>query len=126
MKNTLKIDFDTKTIIMDRTFAKKVEDTRSDEYLHLQAVRKDYPDYRVITRKIKTNPNKETYSGLTYGYMEDYILSHGDDKAIQDAFAEYRKLREIARCHGKGFGYPVIKHWFLERYPEIESFGVAA
>ena len=34
MKNTLKIDFDTKTIIMDRTFAKKVEDTSSDEYLH--------------------------------------------------------------------------------------------
>ena len=126
MKNTLKIDFDNKTIVMDRTFAEKVKDTRSDEYLHLQTVRKDYPDYRVITRKIKTNPNKQTYSGLTYAYMEDYILNHGDNDASKKAYSEYRELRNIAKCHGKGKGYPVIKQWFLERYPEIESFGVAA
>ncbi len=126
MKNTLKIDFDNKTIIMDRTFAKKVEDTRSDEYLHLQTVRKDYPDYRVIARQIKRNPNKKTYSGLTYEYMENYILTHGDDAAVQKALAEYRELRLIAKCHGKGKGYPVIKQWFLEKYDEIEDFGFAA
>ena len=126
MKNTLKIDFDTKTIIMDRTFAKKVEDTRSDEYLHLQTVRKDYPDYRVIARQIKRNPDKKTYSGLTYEYMENYILGHGSDAEVQEALSEYRELRQIAKCHGKGKGYPVIKQWFLERYPKIEDFGVAA
>ena len=126
MKNTLKIDFDTKTIIMDRTFAKKVGDTRSDEYLHLQTVRKDYPDYRVITRQIKRNPNKKTYSGLTYEYMENYILHHCNDAEVQKALSEYRELRLIAKCHGKGKGYPVIKQWFLEKYDEIEDFGVAA
>ena len=66
MKNTLRINFDTKTIIMDRTFAKKSKDTRSDEYIHLQTVRKDYPDYRVITRTIKKNPDKKTYRGLSF------------------------------------------------------------
>ena len=126
MKNTLKIDFDTKTIIMDRSFAQKVGDTRSDEYLHLQTVRKDYPDYRVITRQIKRNPNKKTYSGLTYEYMENYILHHGSDAEVQKALSEYRELRLIAKCHGKGKGYPVIKQWFLEKYDEIEDFGVAA
>ena len=125
MKNTLKIDFDNKTIIMDRTFAKKVEDTRSDEYSHLQIVRKDYPDYRVITRTIKRNPNKKTYNGLTYEYIENYILGHGNDEEVQEALSEYRKLREIAKCHGKGKGYPVIKQWFLNRYDEIEQFGQA-
>ena len=126
MKNTLKIDFNNKLIVMDRTFAKKVEDTRSDEYLHLQTVRKDYPDYRVIARQIKRNPNKKTYSGLTYAYMENYILSHGNDAEVQEALSEYRELRMIAKCHGKGQGYPVIKQWFLERYDEIEDFGMAA
>ena len=126
MKNTLKIDFSTKRIIMDRTFAKKVEDTRSDEYIHLQAVRNDYPDYIVVTRSIKRNPSKKTYNGLTYGYMEDYILNHGSDAEVQEALSEFRKLREIARCHGKGKGYPVIKQWFLNRYEEIEEFGMAA
>lgn len=126
MKNTLKIDFNNKTIVMDRTFAKKVEDTRSDEYLHLQTVRKDYPDYRVITRTIKRNPNKKTYNGLTYEYMENYILGHGTDEEVQKALSEYRELRLIAKCHGKGKGYPVIKQWFLEKYDEIEDFGIAS
>ena len=126
MKNTLKIDFSNKTIVMDRTFAERVKDTRSDEYLHLQTVRQDYPDYMVITRTIKRNPNKETYRGLTYEFMENYILNHGDDATVQKALAEYRELRLIAKCHGKGKGYPVIKQWFLEKYDEIEEFGMVA
>ena len=63
MKNTLKIDRENALIIMDRTFAKLSENTRSEEYAHLQQVRKDYPTYKVTTRQIKKNPNKETYKG---------------------------------------------------------------
>lgn len=127
MKNTLKIDFDKKLIIMDRTFASKAKNTNSDEYKKLQAVRKDYEkeEFTVITRTIKHNSEKKTYRGLTYAYMENYILSNGDDAEVQEALAEYRKLREIARCQ-RGKGYPVIKRWFLKRYPEIEEFEMAA
>ena len=50
MKNTLRIDHDARTIVMDRTFAKYAENTMSDEYAHLQRVRKDYPNYSVIQR----------------------------------------------------------------------------
>lgn len=59
MKNTLKIDRNKKMIIMDRTFAKLSEDTRSEEYAHLQSVRRDYPTYTVVRREIKKNPSKE-------------------------------------------------------------------
>lgn len=126
MKNLLKINFNNKTIVMDRTFAKKCEDTRSDEYIHLQNVRNDYPDYRVITREIRRNPDKKTYNGLTYDYIEKYILSHGSDAEVQAALSEYRELRLIAQCHKRGAGYPVIKQWFLEKYPEIEDFKTVA
>ena len=126
MKNTLKMDYNNKLIIMDRTFAKKSEDTRSDEYAHLQNVRKDYPDFRVTTRTIRRNPNKQTYRGLTYDYMENYILGHGNDAEVQEALAEYRELRQIANCHSRGYRYPVIKQWFLDRYPEIVDFSEAA
>ena len=122
MKNTLRIDFDNKAIIMDRTFAKKCENTHSEEYKHLQTVRKDYPEYTVITRTIKRNPNKETYKGLTYEYMEDYILSHGTEAEIAKSLKEYRELRLITKCHGRGFRYPTIKKWFLEKYPAIDEF----
>lgn len=124
MKNTLKVDFSKELIIMDRTFAKLSEDTSSTEYAKLQCVRKDYPDFKVITRTIKRNPDKNTYKGLTYAYMEKYILGSGDDDEVKEALFEYRRLREIGECH-KGKSYPVIKKWFLERYPEIENFRVA-
>ena len=126
MKNTLKIDYENKYIVMDRTFAKLVANTRSDEYAELQRVRKDYPDFKVIRRTIKTNPNKQTYPHLTYAYMENYILHHIDADEVQEALSEYRELREIAKVYGKGKGYPVIKRWFLNRFEEIKEFGMDA
>ena len=36
MKNVLKLNHTNCTIVMDRTFAKRSENTRSEEYAHLQ------------------------------------------------------------------------------------------
>jgi len=119
MRSSLKIDFETNTIKMDRIFAKRVEDTYSEEYKHLQEVRKQYPDYKVIRRTIKRNPNKECYRGLTYKYMESYIESHDDD--TNSIMEKYKELRLHAECHS--IRYPNIKAWFLNQFPEIDSFG---
>ena len=124
MKNTLRINHIERKIVMDRTFAKHAEDTRSEEYAHLQNVRRDYPTYEVILRKIKTNPNKESYKGLTYEYMERYILSHEEKENMIAVLEEYRELRLISECHSRSHRYPVIKKWFLNKYPEIEMFGM--
>lgn len=124
MKNTLRINHIERKIVMDRTFAKNAEDTRSEEYAHLQNVRRDYPSYDVILRQIKKNPNKECYKGLTYDYMERYILSHEEKENMIAVLEEYRELRLISECHSKGHRYPVIKKWFLNKYPEIEMFGM--
>ena len=126
MKNTLRVDFNNKTIIMDRTFAKNCENTESREYAHLQTVRKDYPDFCVTLRKIKRNPNKETYKGLSYAFMQEYILHHGSEAEIAKNLNDYRELRWIAKCHQNGHGYANIKSWFLETYPEITEFSIAA
>jgi hypothetical protein len=64
MKNTLKLNHENHTIVMDRTFAKYAENTRSEEYAHLQRVRQDYPMYEVIRRKITRNTEMEHYSIL--------------------------------------------------------------
>lgn len=126
MKNTLKINHENKTIVMDRTFAKFAENTRSDEYAHLQQVRRDYPDYTVSLRTIKRNPEKETYKGLTYEYMEDYILRHESEENALAIIKEFNELRTISKCHKQGLRYPTIKRWFLEKYPEIVDFAKIA
>lgn len=123
MKNTLKIDFEAGKIIMDRTFAQKCANTRSEEYAQLQSVRRDYPTFAVVTRTIKKNPSKETYAGLTYQYMEDYIITHEDKETVDAVLNEFAEMRLIAACHSKAFRYPTIKKWFLQKYPEIAKFG---
>ena len=120
MKNTLRLNHTERTIVMDKTFAKFAANTMSAEYAHLQQVRQDYPLYTVVQRHIRKNTKQEHYHGLTYRYMEDYIASHGsaEDRRIYDE----KKL--ISECHSKSFRYPVIRSWFLERFPEIKTFGV--
>ena len=124
MKNYAKIDHTNRTIIMDRTFAKNAEIVGSPEYNQLQACRKDYPTYTVVQRHIKRNPAKECYRGLTYEYMEDYIMTHGPNETRLANYKEFNEMRLISECHGKAFRYPVIKNWFMEKYPEIANYGL--
>ena len=123
MKNTLKINHADRVITMDRTFAKNAENTRSEEYAHLQSVRRDYPSYTVVRREIKKNPNKECWKGLTYDYMRDYIILHSTPEEEAAAVAEFNEMRLISECHSKCYRYPVIKKWFLAKYPEVAEFG---
>ena len=124
MKNTLKLNHADRTIVMDKTFAKFALDTRTDEYKHLQEVRRDYPNYIVIQRQIHRNTDKKTYHGLTYKYMEDYIKSHGTKEERETNLADFNEKVLISKCHGKAYRYPVIKQWFLDLYPDIRDFGL--
>lgn len=119
MKNYVKIDYANRQIIMDRTFARLAKIVGSEEYNLLQTARRDYEGFHVVTRTIRRNDKKECYRGLTYDYMERYILLH--DKA-DERKKEFDELRLISKCHSKR--YPVIKQWFLQQYPEISEFGM--
>ena len=126
MKNTLKINHAERTITMDRTFDKTAENPMRAEYSHLQSVRRDYPTYTVVRRQIKKNPNKECYKGLTYEYMENYITTHEEGENRVLVLKEFAEMRLISDCHSKAHRSPVIKNWFLNKYPEIANFGMAA
>ena len=125
MTNVLKVRHDERQLVMDRTFAKNAENCASEEYNLLQRVRNDYPTYTVITRQIKRNSNKKTYKGLTYEYMEEYIMGHGTSEEIKKNLHEFNEMVLISKCHGKGYRYPIIKSWFLEKFPEIAAFGAS-
>ena len=52
--------------------------------------------------------------------MENYIESHDDDK--KTIMKEYKEMRLISDCHS--VRYPVVKNWFLDKYPKIKQFGM--
>ena len=124
MTNYLRVDAVNRQLVMDKTFAKNAQIVGSAEYDMLQRARSDYATYSVVTRQIKRNLNKESYRGLTYQYMEDYIAAHEDYETAKAVLDELEEMRLISQCHSKAFRYPTIKKWFLERYPEVRNFGV--
>ena len=76
MVNYLKIDDRNKLLIMDRSFDKNRRIVGSKEYDLLQRAKADFPQYSVVLKRIKTNPEKRVYKHLTYEYMREYILRH--------------------------------------------------
>lgn len=120
----LKVLDTKKTIEMTKAFAKAAADPRSDEYALLQKVRNDYPTYSVVKRTVKHKKTQEHYAGLTYEYMEDYIMSHGTMAERRKNMRDFNELRMIAMCHSKARAFPFIRSWFLDLFPEVEKFGV--
>lgn len=124
MTNYLKVIDKDKKLVMDRTFAKNAAYVGSREYEMLQSAKAAYPDYTVVTRKIKRNTNKKTYAGLTYEYMRSYIATHEKKENVIKVLNEFEEMLLISRCHSRAYKYPVIKSWFLERYSEIAEYGM--
>lgn len=117
---TIRIDAVKKKILITSAFRKACANIDSDEYMLLQMIKLDNPNFTVIERTIKKNKNKETYKGLTYSYMERYIELH-EGKNSQ-TMKEYEELRFIAECHS--IVYQNIKKWFLKKYPDVKNFTV--
>lgn len=125
-KSKVKVFISKSAIVMNKTFVKMAENPMSDEYAMLQTIRQDYPLFQVRVREIRKNPKKETYAGLTYQYMRDYIIRHSDLEDEAEATKEFDELRYVSKCHSKSQRYPIIKKWFLAKYPEIAEFGMPA
>jgi len=106
-----------KNILITASFARASMNPDNCEYKKLVEIRMLHPDYSVVKRSIKRNPEKESYRGLTYAYMEHYILTH--DKS-GEVMKMYEEMRLRALCHS--IRYAHIKKWFLEIYPEIDDF----
>ena len=121
MKGTIRIDHITKNIIASAAFIKASANITTEEYKTLKEIMTVHPTYSLVKREIRKNPQKESYRGLTYAYMEHYILTHDKSGEIMKI---YEELRLRALCHS--IRYAHIKKWFLEVYPEIDDFSTKA
>ena len=120
----MKINQKNQTIEMSKKFAKAAEKFGSEEYKQLQEARRDYPNFRVVTVSRKASGQKESYKGLTYSYMENYIKTHDDEK--KTIMTEYEMLRGISaeaqEALAETCGYTEMKAWFLKKFPAIAEF----
>ena len=90
MKGTIRLDHFEKNIYISNPFAIAAKNLTSEEYKLLRQVQLDHPDYALVKREIKKNPNKESYCGLTYEYMDNYIASHDETGETMKIYKELR------------------------------------
>ena len=121
-KSRMRVFYAEGIIEMNTTFAKMMQNPLSDEYALLQKTRMENPTFTVRRRQIKKNPNKDTYKGLTYPYMEHYIRTHEEGENVQKVLDQFEELKLISQCHGKRYRYSTIKKWFLAKFPEIKQY----
>ena len=123
-KSRMRVFYAEGIIELNTTFSKMMQNPLSDEYALLQKTRMENPTFTVRRRQIKKNPNKDTYKGLTYPYMEHYIRTHEESENVQKVLDQFEELKLIAQCHGKRYRYSTIKKWFLAKYPDVAKFGL--
>lgn len=121
----IKVSVATSTIEVSKKFATAAAKYGTKEYEILQEVRRDYEGFQVVEVARKTpKSTKNSFKGLTYEYMETYILSHDDEE--QTAMMTYLNLRgeteEAEAANALSQSYMEIKDWFLAQYPEIAAF----
>jgi hypothetical protein len=102
---------------MDRMFDRNRKIVGSKEYTLLQMAKADHPQYEVVLRHIKSNPEKQIYKHLTYEYMREYIGKH---PRAQERIKEFDEMTLRSRCHREK--YAKVKEWFLAAYPDISDF----
>ena len=121
MTSAIRINHFDKEILVSKTFEKAAHNPNSREYKELMEVMNTHPTYKLAQRAIKKNTKKETYAGLTYKFMRDYIILHSTPEEEIAAVAEFDEKILISKCHSKAQRYPSIKKWFLEKYPEVDG-----
>ncbi len=125
MTSAIRINHFEKEILISKSFQKATMNLNNQEAKDLEEVMSKYPTYKVTQRAIKKNPQKETYAGLTYEYMRDYIILHSTPEEEAAAVAEFDELILVSKCHSKAKRYPIIKKWFLAKYPQADNFSLA-
>lgn len=122
MTGAIRIDHLNKKILISKSFAKASMNANSAEYKDLIKVLRRHPDYEMEQRIIRKSTNKETYAGLTYQYMRDYIVYRETPETAKAVLNKLEEMIFISQCHAHALRYPNIKKWFLEKYPEIDDF----
>lgn len=115
----MKINMNSAAIELTAAEAKEAFTFGTDAYKDLQAARRDYPGFKVVTIKAKRNRND--FSDLTLKSISIYITAHGTDEQKEHfAFISKRTIDEDgAYCEPQPFFK--IKEWFLATFPEIKA-----
>ncbi len=107
--SNITINYKKNTIEITKSFEKKASVYGSEAYRELKEARNEFPNYRLV---VKTTKSNNSFKGMDYDFMLDYIAKHEN---AEQRKAEFEKLRACDLSYGE------IKQWFTETYPVFKN-----
>ena len=111
MNTNCVVCFDTRTLVVSRSFLKQASIPFSKEYDMLAHLTKQHPDFTVI---VKVTARRKPQFMPTYNDMLDYIHRQSDSAKLVE---EFDAVRQMARMQNSTYMY--VRRWFLTRFPEM-------
>ncbi len=121
MKNSIRIDYATNSIIVPKSFLKKAQCFGTPEYKALKAAMAENKGFVVVERTISKKAGKESYRNLTYKNMETYFNTQENSVVY---FREYAIAKERSKIQASPYKY--MLNWFVANFPNYKESDVFA
>ena len=112
-KDYMVVDEVKMTVTVDKDFLKKAGQFGTPEFFKALEMRKE--GFTIVERKIKKNPDKQTYADLTYDKMKSTIEGYWTDADIRkEKLEEFEYIKKWAKTQPGS--YAKVKNWFKKEY----------
>lgn len=115
-KNTIKI-MDNNEAQVSKTFAKNARIYGTEEYRIWREFKAENPEFVMVVRTIKKNPDKETNKNLTYENMRLYISEQDNAEELLREFEKELRLSKI-----QASPYHAVLTWFKKNFKDYKSY----
>ena len=114
MNTNCVVHFDTRTLVVSRSFLKKASVPFSNEYHMMKSLTEAHPNFCIEIRHTYS-PNYPRKPFMpTYDNMLDFI--HRQINA-EELLEEFESARQIGKMHRNAYMH--VRRWFLMRFPEM-------
>ena len=116
-KNAIRY-IDDNTALVTKDFQKKASIFGTAEFKEWREYLKYYPEAKMTTKKITTNPDKENVTkNMTYENMAAYIREQDDAEVVMAEFEKQIKLSKV-----KANPYRAVLAWFKQKYSNVNDY----
>ena len=115
-KNVIKMMDDNQAQV-SKTFAKNAKIYGTEEYRMWREFKAENPEYVMVVKTIKKNPDKETNKNLNYENMILYISVQDNAKELLVEFE-----RELTLSKIQSNPYRAVLAWFLQEFKDYDSY----
>ena len=101
-----------------KAFAKNASIFGTDEFKQWREYLTYYPNAKMVTKKIKTNPDKVNITkNMTYENMAAFIREQNDAETVM---AEFKKQINLSKV--KANPYRAVLAWFKQKYSDVNDY----